>query len=369
MNSRPPDRPCSKFTLAAVRWTSLGSAGLCALAVGSSLYHEVAAADGPLGVLLAVAVALVIATSLAVLWHGTLGIASHAEEPHKMALSVCLGGALCLFGIATSAWFLAALIGGASSVQSHQLDYVRELRNTADFVALNDALDEGITATFEAGATAMQASADAESTTGLLSGTRGKSVVYKSLVNLGDSMLATTRTLRGLAHERGDDLARAARNLTEAEHAAAARNEGQFEEAVSRAAGEIAAADKIRLTAAARNFGIGLYVVSVARPVVDGVLKEINNAVTRADDSRREVSVPGFVPMDSKEAVRANPPLLAWTAAIFCELAPFLSLCLLLVLWRNRHDDDEDRHDGAEALPVPGFANIPRSRPTLAAVE
>ena len=369
MNSLRIERPTSKRGLALARCVALGSSALCGLAVGLGTYPDVTASAGPMNFVLPFALAPVIAFGLAASWHFVLGLAAHANELHKQAIAVGLGVALFSVGCGTSAWFLCSKLGGASALQAYQLDHVQKLKDAAEIVAVNSASEQGLISAVDAGATALRATAEAEGSTGLLSGRAGKSVVYQSLMNAAQSVSAMSRSLKQQAEDRDEGLTRAEHNLSDASRAVAARNAAQFEEHVARAASQISAADKVRLTAAASGLGVGLVVADKARPAVDMAFAEIGRAAHGVGENRRDVSVPIYVPIGAKEAVITNPPTLAWIASILIEALPFAMLGILLALWREERDGNNELRDGDEPLPATLVPPTPRARPTLAAAE
>jgi hypothetical protein len=361
---KAPPRDTSKFAVKALRGVALGSSALCGFAVALSTYPDAIADGNPLNLILPLGASAVLAIGLGTAWHYTLGIASHAEETNKKALAACLGVTLCLIGCATSAWFLAAKIGGATALQSNRLEHVRRLKDSANIAALNGGSEQGLVAAFEAGGSALHESAQREGGPGHITGLRGQGSVYQSLMILAGSMTDMTATLREAAKRRDDLLARAERTIAEAVKAATAGNDGTlFQQAAATAARAIADADNIHLRDIATNFSGGVVVAAKARPVVDDVINRMNQALARADDNRRPVSVPVYVPVTAKEAVIVNPPPLAWIAAGVIEFLPLIGLALLLLLWRERHDDDS----GAVSAPL--FPPMPRGRPALRPAE
>jgi hypothetical protein len=365
---KPPERDTSKFALTALRWGTLGNAALCALAIVFGTWPDAVADGNLLNGILPIVAAAVVAFGLGAGWHFILGVAAHAEseEPHKKALAACLGVVLCAVGLATSGWYLASKIGGPSAVLSYQLGYMERLKEAAATVAANGAAEQGLIAGFEVGANTARASASSEDATGFHTGGKiGKGSVYESLMLLAGSLTNTTGTLRAAETDRSEHLTRAAHDFAEATKAAAALNAVQFEQAVNHAASEIAAAGNIRLTDIAAGFGGGLVVATKARPVVDDVANSIKKAVARADENRRPLSVPVYVPVTARDAVRSNPPPLAWIAAGVIEFLPLIGLAILLLLWRERHDHDDD--SGAIFTPV--FPPTARARPTLRPAE
>ena len=358
----PPERDISKFALNSIRWVALGSSGLSGLALGSGTYPDAVASSGAFGGVLAVAVGIVAAGGLATGWHYTLGIASHAEEPHKKALAAVLGVGLCGIGAATSAWFLCEKIGGASALQTYQVGYVQELRNAHDTVGANGAAEQGILAAIETGGAALRSKAESEDAAALISGKRrGKGVVYRTLNDAADNLANMATKLQSIAGERDEKLTDAKRTLDEATRAIAARDAAQFETAATRAATEISAADRMRLAATASGLGSS-QTSDYARAPIAATFDEIRKVTRLANNNRREVMVPVFVPIDAKEAVKTNPPVLAWMAALLIETIPLILLAVLLVLWREERDDND------EQAPPASIAE-PRPRPTLVASE
>jgi hypothetical protein len=320
------------------------------------------ASSGAFGGILAVAVGIVAACGLATGWHYTLGVAAHAVEPHKKAQAFVLGVFLCGIGAATSAWFLAEKIGGASALQTYQLGHVQELHKAYDTVGANVASEQGLLAAIEAGGTALRNTAESENAAALISsGKRGKGVVYRTLNDAADNLASMATKLQSIAGERDEKLTDAKRTLSEATRAIAARDAAQFESAASRAATEISAADQMRLTTTVSGLGNGV-TTDYARTPIAAAFGEINKVARLANSNRREVTVPVYVPIDAKEAVKTNPPVLAWLAALLIEAIPLILLAVLLVLWR------EERDDADEQAPPATIAE-PRPRPTLVATE
>jgi hypothetical protein len=307
-------------------------------------------------------VGIVAACGLATGWHYTLNIGAHAEEPHKKALAAVLGVALCGIGAATSAWFLAEKIGGASALQTYQLAYVRKERAALDTAEANAAAEQGLLATIEAREAALRSKAESEDAAALISsGKRGKGVVYRTLNDAADSLANMATKLQSIAGERDEKLADAKRTLGEATRAIAAHDAAQFETAATRAATEISAADRMRLTATASGLGNGV-TTDYARAPIAAAFGEIIKVARLTNNNRLEVRLPVYVPIDAKEAVKTFPPVLAWTAALLIETIPLILLGVLLVLWREERDDDDEQAP-------PALLAEPRQRPTLVASE
>ncbi len=357
----PPERKTSKLALSALQWVAGGQSAVTGLAVAGGVYPDAMASGGALGVVLACCLGLLVAGGLGTLWHHVLGLASHshADEPHKKALAACLGVGLCLIGCATSAWFLTSKIGGASAVQAYQLDYVKALREALDTVSVNAASEQELVAAIETGGGSLRATAESENQSGLYSGKRGKSVVYRTLSDAADSLARMATKLQTIADDRDEQLTEAKRSLDEATRAVATHNAAQFESAATKAANEISAADRTRLTATASSLGIGVS-ADYARAPITAAFGEIGKVARLTSENRRDVSVPVYAPIDAKAAVISNPPVLAWIAALLIEAIPFYGLLVLIVLWRDERDDDE-----TASAPVTEL----RPRPSLVAAE
>jgi hypothetical protein len=74
-----------------------------------------------------------------------------------------------------------------------------------------------------------------------------------------------------------------------------------------------AAARNIRLRGIAANFAGGVVVAAKARAIVDDVISRMNSALARAEENRRPVSVPVYVPVRASEAAHRRPPA-GWAA-------------------------------------------------------
>ena len=355
----PLERKTSKLALSAVQWVALGSSALCGLAIGLGIYPDALASCGAVGFILPLVVAAIVACGLGTGWHFTLGIAAHAEETHKKALAVCLGVGLCAIGCATSAWFLTSKIGGVSAVQAYQLDYVQKLRDALDTTEANAAAEQSLVAAIEMGGNALTGTAKSDDVAGVISGKRGKSIVYRSLSDAAESLATMARKLQTIANDRDEQLAEAKHSLDEATRAIAAHDATQFESAAMKAANGISTADRTRLTATASSLGIGVS-ADYARTQITAAFAEVGKVARLTSENRRDVSVPIYVPIDAKAAVITNPPVLAWIAALLIEAIPLIGLAILLVLWRDERDDEE-----TASAPVTEL----RPRPSLVAAE
>ncbi len=356
---QPSPRPTSKIALGVARCVGLGSASVCGLAFFLGTLPD---SGNPLDYLLPVASAAALAVGLASAWHYVLGIAAYSEgELHRQAVAVGFGVALFLFGCASSAWFLASKIGGESALASYRLGYLARLDAAADTVAANAAAEAEIIAAIQAGANDLDALADAEGSTGVKSGRVGHGVVWATLKNAATSLSASASALERKAADRRDELSRATDALDDARKAVAAHDAAQFQESASRAADRIKAASKLNLAASVAALGVGLS-RDYAGAAINEALADVANAARRVAENRRAVTVPDFQPVDTREAVRLNPPALAWLAAVAVEALPLAMLGILLTLWRRERDDDEQAEVVAQPVPL-------RPRPTLTAAE
>ena len=186
------------------------------------------ASTGPLNFLLPFVVAPVVAFGLGASWHFILGLWGHTQKMRPERAWRQDWGLFSLSWAADCRSASTAVLSGTSALQEYQLTYFRNLKRVADVVAINDAADESVIAAFDAGATAMRAGADAENVSGLVSGLRGRSIVYNSLLNAANSLSAMTTTLKNLAQDRNEGLARAERNYR-TRPAAASHQVNQFE--------------------------------------------------------------------------------------------------------------------------------------------
>ena len=350
----PPKRPTARRALKATRGVALGCAIIGGSGTGSSIFSDALAKGDPIGCLLAFGVGIVIAAGIATGWHYALGLAAHTEEdgePEKKAQAVVIAAFLLFVGCGTSGWYLTSRIGGANAEQQHQLEHTQKLAGSADAVKSNSGLDDGLVASVETSASAMRSAAESEREAGLMShGQRGAGVVYRTLNDAADNMRDMAAKLRDLVASRDNHLKHTLQNLVEARKAAASHDTGHFEEAVARAASEIAAADQTPILATASTLRPGV-VTSNSRATIEAAFNDIGRAAGLVAENRREVSVPVYVPIDAKQAVIAHPPILAWVAALLIEGIPLILLAVLLILWRN--DDDDSAPPAVESEPRP----------------
>lgn len=360
-------RPTSKLGLPLARWVGILVAIATGVAVGLGIYPDAKESPGTLNVLVPFIVAPVLAFGLGAAWHFVLGLAAHASDSPKKGLTAALGFALFIVGCGTSAWFLCTILGGATALQSYQHEYLQKLKDEKERVTRNAASERALVGAIGSGAVAINTIAKSEAASGVVSGKTGKSVVFRALKDTADSLATKETKLERLAREREDHLSNAQRFLIDATRAIGTRNATLFRESSEHAANEVRAADKINLAIEVTGLAIGNLLEEHSRALVKGTFGDIANVARLVSESHLEVSVPDYLPISPKEAVVAQPPALAWIAAVLIEALPLIMLGVMLVLWREPHDDDTEHRDGGQTLPTP--INDQRPRPPLMAVE
>ena len=358
----PPERKTSKFALKYAHYVGGGTAATCALATGVGIFSETAATNGPLGLLMATVSGLVLGGGLGATWFYLHDVASHAKpnEAEKKALASVLAVGCVAIGIGTSGAFLARTISGASALQAYETSYVEKLQTSIDTVAANAADEEGLIAAVERGGQSLHATGRSEDQAGLVSNKRNKGPIYRSLNDAGDSLAAAAVKLQGIADERDAQLTEAKRELDDATHAIAARDNEKFESAAARAEDKVSAAAKTHLGTTAATLSAGV-TASEARASIDAELGQIGKVARFVAEDRRAVAIPVYRRISETQATIEEPQMVGWSAAALLEMLPLLMFCVLLLLPREERDDDSE----AASAPVTEL----RPRPSLVAAE
>jgi hypothetical protein len=365
--SPPPKKPTSHGSaLALARCVGLTCSFACCVAVFLGIFPQGGSSTGALSYVLPFIAAPVLAFGMACAWHIVLGVAAHATELHKQSIALAFGAGLFVIGCLTSAWFLAAKIGGAAAIQSYQHQAVERLKRAGEIVGSNAASDAALLAAVEHGGEAFRVAASSEDRSSVVARNKpGKGAAYRSLNDAADNMAKVATDMRQQAGARADLLAAAQNAMTDANHSAATGDAAEFEQAFAKASEALNAAEKIRLSAAASSLGLGWALDKTAAPFINSQLAEIDKVRQMTGHNRRPVVVPVYAAIDDRQAVINSPQPLAWIGAVLIEALPLAMLGLLLLLWREETPEQDDN------WPVPIYAPPPRPNhpPTLAAAE
>ena len=358
-NKRPePPRPIAKRALKPARWAAGASAAATGFAVGLGIFPD-AWATGGLHMAVPLVLAAVVTIGLCSAWHMLLGYAAYSHEHHERSIALAFGVALFIVGAGCSGWFAASLIGGHAALQSYRFGYVERLKVVADQITGNATLEAALIGALDTASGNLAALAEGEGNAGLLSGRAGRKLVYLTLKNASASFAAKSKVLSTEQASRAESISLARDFINDAVKDAAAGNAQRFEENTTRAATNLGAAANIRLSVA--DLGIGL-ALNFARQPIEQAVKDVAAVMGEINNRRQKVDVPTYQPIDAKTAVVVNPQALPWIAAIVIELLPLIFLGLLLTIWRDEADDDDDQAP-------PAVAYEPRARPTLVAGE
>lgn len=338
----PPKKPTSQGNaLVLARCVSIACSVACGVAVFLGIFPRGGNA-GALSYVLPFIAAPILAFGMAAAWHVVQGVGAHATELHRQVIALAFGAGLFLVGCFTSAWFLAAKIGGPSAIEAYQHQAIERLKRAGEVVASNASADAALLAAVEHGGDALRIAAVSEDKAGVVArGKTGKGVAFRGLSDAAESMAKVASDMRQQASTRGDLLTAAQTAMGEAERDAAAGDAAGFEEAFAKASENLNAAEKIRLSAAASSLGIGWAVDRSAAPHVNATLQEIEKVRQFSNANRRTIAIPVYTAIDDRQAILNAPQPLAWIAAVMIETLPLAMLGLLLLLWREETPEPE----------------------------
>ncbi len=349
---RTRERPTSQTHLTLARVAALATSCAAAFAVGLGIFPDAFASGGGYVALPFVAAA-VVAILLSAGWHVALGYAAHAREAYERAIGFGFGAVLFLVGVGCSGWFLASMLGGNAALQAHQHEYLDRLTTALNIAATNTASERNILSALDSAAANLNKTANAEGSTGIVSGRVGQKVVYTALKNAAAGMTSMSVALAGKGEERDDLLTRANEVIRDAERAIAAHDPSAFQESVGRAVSAITSANAIRFAPSLAGLDNGL-APTHARIVIDESVRNLHSVALALAKQRHAVDAPVYEPIDAKHAILLKPQPLAWIVAVVIEILPLVLLGLLLALWR-------DEEPLLEADSLPG-AERPRGR-------
>jgi hypothetical protein len=329
--------------LALARCVSIGCSAACGVAVFLGIFPQGGNAS-VLSYVLPFIAPPILAFGMAAAWHVVHGVGAHATELHRQVIALAFGAGLFLVGCFTSAWFLAAKIGGAGAIEAYQHQAIERLKRAGEVVAGNASADTALLAAVEHGGDALRIAAVSEDKTGVVArGKIGKGVAFRGLSDAAESMAKVASDMRQQAGTRGDLLTAAQTVMSEAERDAATGDAAGFEQAFAKASETLNAVEKIRLSAAASSLGIGWAVDRSAAPHVNATLQEIEKVRQLSNSNRRAIAIPVYTAIDDRQAILNAPQPLAWIAAVMIEALPLAMLGLLLLLWREETPEPETR--------------------------
>lgn len=311
-----------------------------ALALGS--YNDITASTDPASFILPFTIAAVAAGGLGAGWHVGLGMAAQAVTTQTKSAAFGIGLGLVTVGMATSAHFLAAKLGGAPAIQKHQTTYLSSLRSSASVVGQNNAIDAGIVIKTKSDTNFLEGEADAEGKFGKYSGKSGYKGVYLDLKNAATSLRDVHAALKKLSAKRVHLLTSAKREIDTAGRAIAEHDRANFRRSVSRATSMITDASQIRLSSVVSGLSLGT-APGKAGEVIRFTASNISEKADEIEANLLQVSTPIYVPMDAKTAVTTYPAPLPWLMATLLETLPLLMLCLLLALPAAPHANGRRR--------------------------
>ena len=340
---RSSSRPLAHTHLTLARVAALATSLAAAFAVGLGISAE-AFASGGAYIALPFVAAAVVAVLLSAGWHVALGYAAHAREVHERAIAFGFGVVLSLIGVGCSGWFVASQISGNAALQAQRHEYLDRLAAVMNVTAGNAASEANIIGAVDSAASNLEKTAQAEGSTGIISGKVGQKIVYAALKNAAASMASMRAALEAKGEERDELLNRARDDIQEATRASAAHDTVKFQESSANAANAISAANAIRFAPSLAGLGNGL-ATNQARAVIDEAVNNVRSAALVISKQRRNVDIPVYDDIDAKHAILSHPQGLAWVVAIVIEILPLVMLGLLLALWR-----DEEKQPEADSM-------------------
>lgn len=302
-----------------------------AIALGLGSYNDITASSDPASFILPFSIAIVVAVGLGAGWHVVFAMGAQAVTTQTKSVAAAIGVCLVIVGMATSAHFLAAKIGGAPAIQTHQTIHLGKMHDAVGLVAQNKAKDIGVVNKAKSGVSYLEGEAESEGKFGKYSGKPGYKGVYLDLKNAASSLREVHASLKKLSTKRQHLLNSARRELENAARAVAERDSAAFRKAVNRAASLIADANQIRLSSIVSGLSLGSAGGDVGQ-IIRTTASEISDKADEIEAGLEQVSIPVYVPMDAKTAVTTYPSPLPWLMAILLETLPLLMLCLLLAL-------------------------------------
>lgn len=335
------------------------------LAVGLGSYTDIVASDGPANFILPFVIAIAVALGLGAGWHVVLAMGSVARSPQARAMVLSLGLGLAVIGAGTSAWFLAAKIGGSTAVSSHQQIYLTDLNEAEQKIAANHARERVLIAVAGRGQSALENTALDEGNFGAVSGKAGFKTVFSALKNAAGGLQDTQSELQRLADRTDGLLSQARHSIDEAGKAIAARDDRKFEDAIGVAVSRLGDANRIRLS----NTLLGAGDIDASGPAatnVANVVDGMRRAVRSVSSELRPVTIPAYVPMDAKTAVVTYPQPLPWLMAILIECLPLLMLGIMMAV-SVAHETQPSamqpvrRHDTGSDISEEAIANLRRN--------
>jgi len=258
-------------------------------------------------------------------------MAAQAISAQAKSIAFAIGMGLVIIGMGTSAWFLAAKIGGSTAIQTHQTLYLGKLKEAEKLAGENFAQESTILQLAKLGVGKLEGDAEAEGRFGKFSGKAGYKGVHVSLKNAAAALLDVHRNLKKMDNKRRNLLNGARREIDKAARAVSERDDAAFRKSVSRATALLADAMRIRLSSVVAGLSIG----SARGTAGKAILTTQNGISDKADEieaERLDVSIPFYAPMDAKTAVTTYPAALPWLMAILLEGLPLLMLGMLLAL-------------------------------------
>ena len=313
-----------------------------AIALGLGSYNDITASTDPASFILPFTIAVVVACGLGAGWHVVLAMGAQAVTIQTKAIAFAIGFGLVIVGMANSAHFLAAKLGGARAVQIHQTSYVSDLQNNIRLVGQNNAKETAIINRVKSGANFLDGEAEAEGKFGKYSGKRGYKGVYLDLKNAATSLRKVLRSLKKLSVKRQHFMHGARRELENAVRAVADHDSALFKKSVRRAAAMISDASQLRLSSVVGGLSIGS-ASGAAGNVIRSTASEISDAAGEIKADQIQISIPTYVPIDAKTAVTTYAAPLPWLMATLLETLPLLMLCLLLALPAAPHANGRRR--------------------------
>ncbi|MEM9733640.1 MAG: hypothetical protein AAF903_09185 [Pseudomonadota bacterium] len=322
------ETPASR-TLVLARFVGLFAAASAGLAVGLGSYTDIVASDGPANFILPFVIAIAVGVGLGAGWHLVLGMGAAARTTENRIATLALGLGLAVIGAGTSAWFLAAKIGGSSAIQTHQQAYLKELNTAERAIAGNLSRERVLIAVAGRGRNALESTAKDEGQFGAVSGKSGFAAVFSALKNAAGGLQDTQAELQRQADRADNLLSQARQSIERAGQAISDATRAEFEKAVGSAVSRLGDANHIRLSdtlLSAGDVDASGPAASNIGDVIDGLRRSVRSLTTDI----RSVSIPTYTPMDGKAAVVAYPQALPWLMAILIECLPLLMLCIML---------------------------------------
>jgi hypothetical protein len=335
-------------------WVRIALALLC-VSEGAAVFFGLKDLMPPTGIAasaIPVITAIVVTGVFYLLWEHLCKVVPRARK--QPLFGIALGFILMIVTIASSAWFIAAAIGGGAAIKVHQDAYVAEVKTQYDLAVSNLALEKQLQTKVGDVTSGFKLKCDEEPKNGLgpnrVPGSGPRTAVY---CRATEGLLEFLATID--AHIAAD--ADMQKQLVEAMTAMRqTRNPVEFNDKATKVSALLTTLASHTKANEVGNYGI-IIVDTTIRDIkvqADAATKDMRDTAKAISEKRAKIDAPFWQPLTGAVAIMQYPEASpgAWVVGVAIDMLPFFLLLILFFSAAEERHRDEERDTNVARFPV-----------------